>query len=83
LTGFALVGGIAALWLRHLNLNLSASAEFITLFGVAVLNGVVLVAYINQLREQGRPLEEAMRLRLPSGSRRIRLLGAECAGHPP
>ncbi|MEP6916179.1 MAG: CusA/CzcA family heavy metal efflux RND transporter [Acidobacteriota bacterium] len=58
---FALVGGIAALWLRHLNLNLSASVGFIALFGVAVLNGVVLVAYINQLREQGRPLDEAVR----------------------
>lgn len=58
---FALVGGIAALWLRHLNLNLSASVGFIALFGVAVLNGVVLVAYINQLREQGRPLDDAVR----------------------
>jgi cobalt-zinc-cadmium resistance protein CzcA len=58
---FALVGGIAALWLRHLNLNLSAAVGFIALFGVAVLNGVVLLAYINQLREQGRPLEEAVR----------------------
>jgi len=58
---FALVGGIAALWLRHLNLNLSASVGFIALFGVAVLNGVVLVAYINQLRQQGRPLDEAVR----------------------
>jgi heavy metal efflux system protein len=58
---FALVGGIAALWLRHLNLNLSASVGFIALFGVAVLNGVVLVAYINQLRQEGRPLDEAVR----------------------
>jgi len=58
---FALVGGIAALWLRELNLNLSASVGFIALFGVAVLNGVVLVAYINQLREEGRPLDEAVR----------------------
>src|SRR5829696_6288369 len=58
---FALVGGIAALWLRELNLNLSASVGFIALFGVAVLNGVVLVAYINQLREEGRPLGEAVR----------------------
>ena len=40
---FALVGGIAALWLRGLTLNLSASVGFIALFGVAVLNGVVLV----------------------------------------
>jgi cobalt-zinc-cadmium resistance protein CzcA len=58
---FALVGGIAALWLRGLNLNLSASVGFIALFGVAVLNGVVLIAYINQLRDSGRSLGEAVR----------------------
>ena len=58
---FALVGGVAALWLRDLNLSLSAAVGFIALFGVAVLNGVVLVAYINQLRESGRPLDEAVR----------------------
>ena len=58
---FALVGGIAALWLRGLNLNLSASVGFIALFGVAVLNGVVLVAYINQLRDEGKGLEDAVR----------------------
>src|SRR5215210_3177104 len=57
---FALVGGVAALWLRGLNLNLSASVGFIALFGVAVLNGVVLVAYINQLRDEGVPLGEAV-----------------------
>ncbi len=58
---FALVGGIAALWLRGLHLNLSASVGFIALFGVAVLNGVVLVTYINQLRAAGRELYEAVR----------------------
>lgn len=58
---FALVGGIGALWLRGLNLSLSASVGFIALFGVAVLNGVVLLAYINQLREAGEPLEAAVR----------------------
>ena len=58
---FALVGGIGSLWLRGLNLNLSASVGFIALFGVAVLNGVVLIAYINQLREEGLPLDEAVR----------------------
>ncbi|MEP7344047.1 MAG: CusA/CzcA family heavy metal efflux RND transporter [Gemmatimonadaceae bacterium] len=58
---FALVGGIGALWLRGLNLNLSASVGFIALFGVAVLNGVVLVAYINQLRDEGKGLEDAVR----------------------
>ena len=58
---FALVGGIAALWLRGLHLNLSASVGFIALFGVAVLNGVVLLTYINQLRERGSSLRDAVR----------------------
>src|SRR5215208_6737242 len=58
---FALVGGIAALWLRGLNLSLSASVGFIALFGVAVLNGVVLVSYINHLRERGHSLDKAVR----------------------
>ena len=58
---FALVGGIAALWLRGLHLNLSASVGFIALFGVAVLNGVVLLTYINQLRQRGKNLRDAVR----------------------
>lgn len=57
---FALVGGVAALWLAGLNLSLSASIGFIALFGIAVLNGVVMVSYINELRREGRPLEEAV-----------------------
>jgi heavy metal efflux system protein len=57
---FALVGGIAALWLRGMNLNLSASVGFIALFGVAVLNGIVMVSYINRLREQGVSTETAV-----------------------
>ena len=58
---FALVGGVAALWLRDLNLNLSASIGFIALFGIAVLNGVVLVEHLNHLRDQGRDLDTAVR----------------------
>jgi len=58
---FALVGRIAALWLRDLHLNLSAAVGFIALFGVAVLNGVVLVSYINRLRSDGRSLDDAVR----------------------
>lgn len=58
---FALVGGIASLWLRGLNLNLSAAVGFIALFGVAVLNGVVLISYMNELRAQGRALADAVR----------------------
>ena len=59
---FALVGGIGALWLRGMHLNLSASVGFIALFGVAVLNGVVLIAYVNELRARGTSLLEAVRL---------------------
>ncbi|HEX2919338.1 MAG TPA: efflux RND transporter permease subunit, partial [Edaphobacter sp.] len=57
----ALVGGIGALWMRGMNLNLSASVGFIALFGIAVLNGVVMVSHINSLRESGCPEEEAIR----------------------
>ncbi len=57
---FALVGGVAMLWMRGLNLSLSASIGFIALFGIAVLNGVVMVEHINALREKGRSLEDAV-----------------------
>src|SRR5690606_8484082 len=57
---FAAVGGIAALWLRGITLNLSASIGFIALFGIAVLNGVVMLAAIRALRERdGLPISEA------------------------
>ena len=57
---FALVGGVAALWLRGMNLNLSASVGFIALFGVAVLNGIVMVSYINRLRGFGHDVRTAV-----------------------
>jgi cobalt-zinc-cadmium resistance protein CzcA len=57
----ALTGGVAALWFRGLPFSISAAVGFIALSGVAVLNGLVLVTFINQLREQGRSLEEAVR----------------------
>jgi len=66
---FALVGGIAALWVRGMNLNLSASVGFIALFGVAMLNGVVLVSSINPLRQTGEPLRSAV---LAGARRRLR-----------
>lgn len=56
----ALVGGIAALWLRGINLNLSACVGFIALFGIAVLNGVVMVSHINSLRRAGKQMQEAV-----------------------
>lgn len=57
---FASVGGIAALWLRGINLNLSASIGFIALFGVAVLDGVVTVSVFNRLMAQGLPVRKAI-----------------------
>jgi cobalt-zinc-cadmium resistance protein CzcA len=57
---FAFIGGIAALWIRGLNLNISAAIGFIALFGVAVLNGIVLVSSINRLRQFGLPMEQAL-----------------------
>ena len=57
---FASVGGIAALWLREMNLNVSASIGFIAVFGVAVLDGLVMVSTNNSLLEKGRSIREAV-----------------------
>ena len=57
---FATVGGIAALWLRGMNLNVSASIGFIAVFGVAVLDGLVMVSTNNSLLEKGRSIREAV-----------------------
>lgn len=57
---FALIGGVVGLYLSGLYLSVPASVGFITLFGVAVLNGVVMVAYINQLRAAGRTVLQAV-----------------------
>ncbi len=57
----ATVGGILALLVRGMPFSISAGVGFIALFGIAVLNGVVMVTYINELRLQGRPIEEAVR----------------------
>jgi heavy metal efflux system protein len=58
---FALIGGILALLLTHIPLSVSAAIGFIALFGQAVLNGVVMVSYFNQLREKGASAEQAVR----------------------
>jgi len=57
---FALIGGVVALWLTKEYLSVPASVGFINLFGVAVLNGIVLVSYMNKLREDGHSLDEAV-----------------------
>jgi cobalt-zinc-cadmium resistance protein CzcA len=65
---FAVTGGLLALGVRGMPLSISAAVGFIALFGVAVLNGLVLVAAIRRLREEGLPtvqaLQEAARMRL-------------------
>ncbi len=57
---FALTGGILALWLRGIPLSISAAVGFIALSGVAVLNGLVMLSFIRSLREEGKPLDEAI-----------------------
>ena len=57
---FALVGGVIALWLTGEYLSVPASVGFIALLGIAVLNGLVMVAYMNQLRAAGHSVLEAV-----------------------
>ncbi|HAT31716.1 MAG TPA: CusA/CzcA family heavy metal efflux RND transporter, partial [Janthinobacterium sp.] len=57
---FALSGGILALCLRDIPMSISAAVGFIALSGVAVLNGLVMLAFIRQLRQEGRGLDEAI-----------------------
>ncbi|WP_188422779.1 CusA/CzcA family heavy metal efflux RND transporter [Oxalicibacterium solurbis] len=57
---FALTGGVIALWLRGIPLSISAAVGFIALSGVAVLNGLVMISFIRNLREEGRALSDAI-----------------------
>jgi cobalt-zinc-cadmium resistance protein CzcA len=57
---FASIGGVFGLWVTGEYLSVPASVGFITLWGIAVLNGVVLVSYIRSLREEGMPRREAI-----------------------
>jgi cobalt-zinc-cadmium resistance protein CzcA len=56
----ALTGGIFALWLQDMPFSISAAVGFIALSGIAVLNGLVMVSYINQLIQRGEPWEQAI-----------------------
>lgn len=58
---FAITGGILALVARGMDFSMSAGIGFIALFGVAVLNGVVMLSFINQLREEGHQVHSAVR----------------------
>jgi len=57
----AVTGGIFALWLRDMPFSISAGVGFIALSGVAVLNGVMMISFFNQLREEGKSVSEAVR----------------------
>lgn len=76
---FALTGGLAALLLRGLNLNISAGIGFIALFGVSVLSGIVVVSHMNHIRSSGAALSVAV---VRGASERLRpvLMAALVAG---
>ena len=65
----ALIGGVYGIWVSGEYLSVSASVGFISLLGIAVLNGVVMVSYFNQLRALGRPMNEVV---LQGAMRRLR-----------
>ena len=56
----ALTGGILSLWLRDIPFSISAAVGFIALSGVAVLNGLVMITFINRLREDGASIDDAV-----------------------
>jgi cobalt-zinc-cadmium resistance protein CzcA len=56
----AVTGGVVALWLRDMPFSISAAVGFIALSGVAVLNGVVMISYFNQLREEGKDVRSSV-----------------------
>ncbi|WP_193101150.1 efflux RND transporter permease subunit [Burkholderia sp. Z1] len=58
---FALSGGVVSLWLRGIPLSITAAVGFIALSGVAVLNGLVMISFIRNLRDEGTPLDVAVR----------------------
>jgi len=59
---FAITGGIFALWLRGMYLSVPAIVGFIALFGVAILNGLVLISCFNKLQEDGHSMKETIRI---------------------
>jgi cobalt-zinc-cadmium resistance protein CzcA len=66
----ASIGGIIALWVRGMNFSISAGVGFIALFGVAVLNGIVLISYYNQLKDEGE--DNLLQLIYKGSSARLR-----------
>lgn len=73
----ATIGGILALWIRGMNFSISAGVGFIALFGVAVLNGIVLISYYNRLKEEGE--EDIIQQILKGSAARLRPVLATAA----
>lgn len=65
----ALTGGVLSLWLRGIPLSITAGVGFIALSGIAVLNGIVMITFIERLRKDGKPVAEAVR---EGASKRLR-----------
>ena len=63
------MGGIWALFLTGTNFSISAAVGFISIFGVAIMDGLLLISYFNQLRHEGLPLREAI---MQGAERRVR-----------
>jgi cobalt-zinc-cadmium resistance protein CzcA len=57
---FAFVGGAVAIYLRGMNLNVSVGVGFAALFGVAIMDGILMVQFINNMRLRGLPLDDAI-----------------------
>jgi len=57
---FAITGGVFALWIRGMPFSITAAVGFIALSGVAVLNGLVMISYFNQLRAEGKSVKESV-----------------------
>jgi len=63
------MGGVWALLLTGTNFSISAAVGFISIFGVAIMDGLLLISYFNQMRLQGRPLYDAI---LQGAEKRVR-----------
>ena len=63
------MGGVWALYLTGTNFSISAAVGFISLFGVAIMDGLLMISYFNTLRAQGRPLQQAI---IEGVSKRVR-----------
>ncbi|WP_297887032.1 CusA/CzcA family heavy metal efflux RND transporter [Sulfurihydrogenibium sp.] len=59
---FAVIGGIVALYISGFNLSVPAAIGFIAVFGIATLNGVVLISYIRQMLEEGKGIDKAIEI---------------------